>query len=430
MFCYLLSFPADEQINCSEENYSSVFTREQSSLSVMSPQQLLHMRKKSKLKNKKFNQVSFHVKNMGTLLPKKKIWVFIEGLMMQREAGWKVTKVHSYYSYLQDYIMKDYIEQNQKRRMESTEPVVIKLMKDANNKAYGANTQKIKDRKNVILLIDRIQEIQKAESYSQGFTESIASKEELEKLTGMLQERLSDVNSNDPNFKLIEESLLEQYQNAELLASLSTFANDPKQQWAAKKADAVYKSWTNNNDLEHTIYQAIRQKKANSFNSCTEINSIKYMITTKKKKLEVKSTRYIGSDILTKAKISIKSFSDRIVQCFDPTINKDIVQDMQDMEIARVIPSLIFTDTDSVYFNFLAVFKVHDTNVTEEQFQQWVRHSIVIYCKDRLDTSNMLNSPFSDMSLRKKLNRFQFVTNEPCIKQIVAVNPKEYCITS
>ena len=39
----------------------------------------------------------------------------------------------------------------------------------------------------------------------------------------------------------------------------------------------------------------------------------------------------------------------------------------------------------------------------------------------------MLNTPFANASLRKKLNMFQFVTNEPCIKQMVAVNPKEYC---
>ena len=51
--------------------------------------------------------------------------------------------------------MKSYIEENQARRMASSSPVIIKLMKDANNKAFGTNTQRIKDRVKIVPIIDR-----------------------------------------------------------------------------------------------------------------------------------------------------------------------------------------------------------------------------------------------------------------------------------
>ena len=104
-------------------------------------------------------------------------------------------------------------------------------------------------------------------------------------------------------------------------------------------------------------------------------------MTTQKNKLEVKSTRFVGSDILTKAKISIKSFADELVKCFDPKYNKEMAKDMEDMGMRLVIPSLILTDTDSVYYNYLAIYKTKDISVTEDQYQEWIRDTIVSIAK-------------------------------------------------
>ena len=57
--------------------------------------------------------------------------------------------------------MKAYIEENQARRIATSSSVIIKLMKDANNKAFGANTQRIKDRIRIVLIINKTNELTK-----------------------------------------------------------------------------------------------------------------------------------------------------------------------------------------------------------------------------------------------------------------------------
>ena len=65
------------------------------------------------------------------------------------------------------------VEENQKRRMQSTDAVTIKLMEDA----FGANTQRIRNRKKVVPIIDKIVERSKV-CEDETFAASIASLEE------------------------------------------------------------------------------------------------------------------------------------------------------------------------------------------------------------------------------------------------------------
>ena len=419
-----MHYPKEQHICCSEETYPSVFTKEQSALSNMGPYQILHMRKKSKLSTRSFNKVNFNAKNMGTMVPKQRNWVMIDGLIQQIAAGWIVTRVHTYYSYLQDYIMKNYINQNQKRRMESKEAVVIKLMKDANNKAFGANTQRIKNRTSIEPLIDKMCEMNKAENYLMGsFKDSIATMEEREKKIELdYQDDVSQLDTNDPNYLMAQDHILQKRTRDMSGVDDGLDASEI----VKKKSKSVCDSWCGN-DFEDEAYRMVRSQKVRSFTKCTDSNSIKYLITKKPKSVNVKSTRYVGTDILTKAKVSIKTFADSICDCFNPVKNTVIGKDLDEMELETVIPSLILTDTDSVYFSFFGVFNTEFPNVEEEMFQNWVRESICVYCKERSDTSNMENTPLCDWKLRKQLNMFQFLTPTPSIKQIVAVNPKEYC---
>ena len=149
--------PYARHIGGREETYPSSFEREAVSLELISPYQKLHLRRKAKRPrpSKKYNKVTFNAKNMGTLIKKSRVWVMVDLLKLQLESGWIVHRVHSYYSFLQGPIMKSYIEENQARRIASNSPVIIKLMKDANNKTFGANTQRIKDRSKIIPIIDR-----------------------------------------------------------------------------------------------------------------------------------------------------------------------------------------------------------------------------------------------------------------------------------
>ena len=144
-----------------EEMYPSIFERELCDLSVLSPYQILHKRRFSKLKSKMFNKATFAAKNMGTMFAKKKIWLTMDALQLACGAGWEITKGHRYFTYLQDYIMKQYIEENQQRRMKATNAVELQLWKDANNKAFGGQTQRITDRIKITPIIDKVSEMAK-----------------------------------------------------------------------------------------------------------------------------------------------------------------------------------------------------------------------------------------------------------------------------
>ena len=164
MFLVDLYYPEQKHIMSYEEIYPTFFEREKSSLSISSPYKLLHGRKHAKIPkpNKKFNKVTHTEKNMGTLFPKVRKWIVIDSLLASLKNGWVLSKVHEYYSVLQDFIMRDYILKNQKIRMEAPNNVVIQLAKNMNNTAFGANTQKIKGRKNIVLMADRNDALQAA----------------------------------------------------------------------------------------------------------------------------------------------------------------------------------------------------------------------------------------------------------------------------
>ena len=169
--------PRVKQIGGREETYPSVFEREAVSLELISPYQKIHLRRKAKRPkpSKKFNKLVFNSKNMGTMLKKTRVWVMVDLLKLQMASGWVVHTVHSYYSFLQGPIMRSYIEENQARRIASTSPVIIKLMKDANNKAFGANTQRIKNRSKIIPIYDRDIEFKRTVERTPDFEASVAS---------------------------------------------------------------------------------------------------------------------------------------------------------------------------------------------------------------------------------------------------------------
>ena len=85
---------------------------------------------------------------------------------------------------------------------------------------------------------------------------------------------------------------------------------------------------------------------------------------------------------------------------------------MEKMGLDRVTASLILTDTDSVYFNSLGVFLEEDTTVTAYQFQKWNRELIIVYCKDRVDTSNLMNNLYKNLTCFRLCLRLQELSKE------------------
>ena len=145
--------------------------------------------------------------------------------------------------------------------------------------------------------------------------------------------------------------------------------------------------------------------------------------------MKVKSKKFVGTHILAKAKISIIDFTNNVHATFtDPKRNPMVVAEMKEMGLRKVIPCVILTDTDSIYMNFLGIYNCANPLVTEEYFQTWVRESIIYCNRSAIDTSNLKNCPYKAVENYKKLDMFQFLTPTPNMKQIVAVNPKEYYV--
>ena len=179
--------------------------------------------------------------------------------------------------------------------------------------------------------------------------------------------------------------------------------------------------------MEDDIYQRLRSGKARSFQECSDSKSIQYLLTETEKRVNVKSTKFVGTHILAKAKVSIINFTYDVYDTSDdPIKTPTVAADMKEMGLTKVIPSVILTDTDSVYFNFLGIYNCANPKVIEDYFQTWVRESIIYCNRTKVDTSNLENTPYKTKENYKKLNMFQFLTSTPNYKQIVAVNPKEY----
>ena len=415
MFLVDLYYPEKKHLMSYEEIYPTFFEREKASLSISSPYKLLHGRRPSKIPRptKKFNKVAHTEKNMGTLFPKIRKWVIIDSLLASLKNGWVLSRVHEYYSVLQDFIMRDYILKNQKIRMEAPNSVVVQLAKNMNNTAFGANAQKIKGRKNIVLMSDRNDALQAANNEIK--RSLLCYDEKIDALNLEKSQEMANVNHD----VLMQELVMEKYQKK--IAALEDKVAEPANMRYHEK---TAKSWVN--DVENEIYQKLKRGKARSFLRIEKSNSIKYVITEKPPIVTVKNIRFVGAHVLSKAKVSIINFAQSIYDVFDIEKNPLLQAELDMMEIERVWPALLFSDTDSVYFNFLAVYKVMNPKISEEFYQQWIREMILVHNYKRIDTSNLLHNPFREIKNKKKLDMFQFETDTPCLKQIIANNPKEY----
>ena len=402
-----------------EETYPSTFERKAVSLELISPYQKLHLRRKAKRPrpSKKFNKVVFNSKNMGTMLKKVRVWVIVDLLKLQLESGWIV---HSYYSFLQGPIMKSYIEENEARRIASNSPVIVKLMKDANNKAFGANTQRIKDKSKIIPIYDRDIEFNRTIERTPDFEASVATvNNKVSLIQHDYEQDICNLDFSDPDAHCVLECLKEKKE-----VKLGVVDNIVK-----GKRDGYFKrtaaSWCGN--AENEAYQHLTKGRVRSFQECPNAKSVQYLLTEKEWKVKVKSTKFVATHILTKAKVLIIQFTYGIFDTFgDPVKNPSVAKDMIEMGLTRVIPSVILTDTDSVYLNFLGIYDSDNPLVTEEYFQRWVRESIIFCNRPFIDTSNLKQTGFKQKENYKKLDMFQFLTPTPNFKQVVAVNPKEY----
>ena len=304
--------------------------------------------------------------------------------------------------------------------MASKNPITTKLMKDANNKAFGANTQRITGRVKIVPIIDKVAELNRitCDGTDEEFIMSVAAnKEKFSYNKHVLDDNLQAIDIDNPDAELKVFALQEQYDY-----KVERMNTEPE--GFTRYKERVASSWKGT--AEEKMYQQLRSGTVRSYQKCTDALSIKYLAVEKPNTISVKSSRFVGTHIMTKAKVSIISFANSICDTFNKEKNPVIIEDMRAMQLSQVITSLILTDTDSVCFNFLGIFCCGNPLIEEEFFQEWVRETIILYNLKRIDTSNIQHSPFKNEDNKKRLNMFQFETPTSNIKQIIAVNPKEY----
>ena len=127
--------PRARQIGGREETYPSTFEKESVSLELLSPYQMVHLRRKAKRPrpSKKFNKLVFNSKNMGTMLKKRRVWVMID---LFKNCKWRVGGSCTRFTPI-TRICKDpsCVRISRRIRLEGLLPgrrSLFKLMKDAN----------------------------------------------------------------------------------------------------------------------------------------------------------------------------------------------------------------------------------------------------------------------------------------------------------
>ena len=219
-------------------------------------------------------------------------------------------------------------------------------MKDANNKAFGANTQRIKGRVKIVPIIDRSNEYHRTVDRRLDFEVTVTSVEDrVSLIQHEYEQALNSLDRSSPYAHCALERINETKESK--LATVERIV-DREQAGYYKR---VATSWCG--DAENDMYQHLRSGKARSFQECDDAKSVQFLFTEKEQKVNVKSTKFVGTHILAKAKVSIILFTYGVYDTFEDAVNNSTVaEDKVKMGLTRVIPTVILTDTDSVYLNF------------------------------------------------------------------------------
>ena len=109
-------------------------------------------------------------KTHATLLPKKRFPMYIDHIyFLTNRAGWKVTKVHLYYTFEQEPFKKEYILGNQRARQEASarcDDVQANFWKLLNNANFGFECRDDSQNKSLHLIYDENAEVEFISKYS------------------------------------------------------------------------------------------------------------------------------------------------------------------------------------------------------------------------------------------------------------------------
>ena len=264
----------------------------------------------------------------ATLSPQKRFPMYIDHIhILTRRIGWKVTKVHLYYTFEQEPFKKEYILSTQRARQEAVardDDVHASFWKLLINANLGFDCRANFRNKSPLVIYDENPKVEFLNIYSKYDSSNCFLD---------LDTRVKNIEEHHSNLDHLEdgeESYTETLKQKEINRVMDSYGR--------KKKGKKSKLLSHVEDLE----EAYSNKACTFVQDLKEdrVNSVKGVACKKQTVIRV-STTYISSKLLTNADISLYDCIDTF--CF---LNKETPLIYARHKIIKELPYLLMTDTD------------------------------------------------------------------------------------
>ena len=360
-------------------------------------------------------------KSHANMFGKKFIALYLEHLnFCIKRAGWKVTKIHSHFTFDQEPFKKNFIIMNQTSRQQATDDVTKDFFKLMNNSNFGYDCRNNLDNCKFNPIFDELKEITNISRYHNIFDKKVEDFVSPDLLKQNIEETFNDnvtkLNSEDPFYQAKYQAEKNTYLSK--MESVEHLANRRKK--LKRKMDV-----TDYPDRIKKAYTDFKVKNLIDFDE-NQSASIKAVSVEQNSKVKL-TTRYLNGKMLMFAKLSIKSFVYDIIDVFmfpDATVTK--IYQKYDIENCIVEQNLTDTDSTSIFFIFICNLK----NEIPENEARNIIFEVMLNSKlfQRLDRSSEFYEQFNarDKNLKKKVGYFEIEQIEKDNIITIALNPKEY----
>ena len=340
--------------------------------------------------------------------------MYIDGIyFLTKRAGWKVTKVHLYYTFEQEPFKKEYILGNRRAGQEVVargNDVQANFWKLLNNVNFGFDCRNNSQNKSLHLIYDENAEVEFIIKYIKHTTNNCFL--DLDTRIKNIEEYYSKLDNLEDD----EQPYAETLKQEEIRRVMNSYGR--------KKKDKKSKLLSHAEHLEEAY-----SNKAYTFVQDLEedgVNSVKGIACKKQTMVRV-SIRYISSKLLIKTKISLASF---ICDCIDTIClsNEETSLIYALYKIIKVLPYLLITGTDSSSLEFIVIAEDSCDCGEREMRDILLRIFFDNDIQHKLDLSVKFFVPFNkrNEAVRKQVGLYEFENVEHGIICAICVNPKEY----
>ena len=360
-------------------------------------------------------------KSHATLFPKTCIPLYIEDLrFLVKQAGWKVTKLYSQFTFEQDTFKKDFVLMNQKSRQNAQNDIEKDFYKLMNNANFGFDCRNDANSLKFQPLIDEMNEISYIKKYHNIYDSKIKMFVSSKILEDHIEEEYNDevvkIKNDDPyrDIRLgqLENERLKQLDGVEMF----------------KRQERKRKKRIKKDDLDLRTEKLLQDRRVKTmidfeYNGS---NSIKSLAIKKNTNVKVTS-RFIKGKMLMFAKLSIKSFVYDMIDvfCF-PNNEIKAIYDFYHIEKCFLYQNLTDTDSTSLLFLFICNLKstLPESEARKVIFECLIKSKIF----DRLDLSDEYWKQFNvhDSTTKKQMGLYEIENINNQNVCTIAVNPKEY----